>query len=1546
MIEEPESWINSETQARVMIPAGTRGEQQAGHFRMPEPASATSYVVRIRCDDPGKMPIFQVGGPFLLMQVQTEEEGELIIDKNTKVLSHAGGNKRGLRVIEMFSGGFGGWHACIKAIGSQQQYHTQVVGIEIDWNACKAYCHNHEAGMLQGEVPWGFLIRNHQHWAIHASVESDTWLEALSAWRPHVAVMSPPCTSFSRAGFTRGLDTAPGKAFIHAIHKVRAINPPYVAIENVPGITASKDYQVIMDELKKAGYALHHAGIYDVGDLMPTTRSRWLAVLQRADDVPQHRMTMQKWQERSCSLSSAGVIVQWSAETIESLRLTPQEQKTYSDPKKAPGAAYGNRIGQTPGQVMQSRTRHPGDKAPTIMCQYRNQHNLPEHLLQSKGLMGTFIQDQGAPRWWTPIEGHMMHGGMDSIYVDHQMDISWKHCGNAITPLHAALPVLAILGTLDKSRTYQICDIIQKSDQTRLRGDNIESHEITGGTLYLRSDLQDKEDKIENARQRAKTFASFEHVYKLPPQTYISPDGHVQHFHRDRADPEEEPLPRHHGFNPKRLHEAIIERNEKQRKTEERDIEDHIEECRDDQRASSSPASTTRETEIDPDTSTTTDTIPFEMTRDVCFSMAQGSAWGKVAYEIEAHEIESIWNGQIRVALHPFQHWDVQMPFEDNNPVVFNEIEATDICLVREEEDIIKKIDPQRPLQEQTQGKWYDAIHREMPAHQVRGPALLSTEAYMQPGWTAETKIPWEELQETDIAFYHMQPAGALAMSVKGSLAARHDTMDFWTQLLTMQAMSTMGHVAMVKPGTDTDLWLIAPKGTTIPAPQNIVRIALSIQAMRRLMQSHVPNEGIEVTIKMQGATLWQGKVGLNHPLEDIQQKLQYAMKPWTGSRKIRIVTAGKTVWTPTTLQELSQARQVSTGSFQKWHTRGGGGPPAKAVHQIHTKNQVATILLTEGNDVHWVTEAVTKLLTKYGIQKMTAAIAGTSDQAREAILKMCHEADMPMQESAAKVATYQEVKKRPLKRLQRAHIEINPAEYTICDGYITDDQKAPLPQIREIRGKKSGVCIMTPSQAETWIRAGTLISADPLAMAVVGITHPGQLDSEQIELPVTDTQGRQVLLACTLIQLGGTHAQVNEAHNHKIKTEDVQIVAWTYWADEFSSAEWQRVASKPEQVLKEKMDEEGINNAILSAWGKSARKERQPTTPAQATSIQIHTTVPVQKIAEIMRASGYCHIYATPKDPEGRIDSTWKIIWLPGNREDVISATASVPQIHGLVKGPKGYGVRTTKADFDQVWKTLKPQEAVPSDIELQHVYRAEPFPHGCKAENVVQWGAAFGWAIRPIKSLGAKCWLIGAGTPKPPGIQMFNGTPIVMKLLPPKQSKEAMPILAGPRPTRDHKSQAGSHVGQQQIDPWQKHIDKHGTTGIAPTQVPTPQHASNIAGPTETRFKAYDAKLDSMQAKLDALAQSTDQRLIDAEKRETQFQKTVHQEMTKHQQDMTRMHQELTASVAQQFMQSDQKLDTTLQELKRMFQLSMQPRGKRREPTDDDDKDMEGAT
>lgn len=64
------------------------------------------------------------------------------------------------------------------------------------------------------------------------------------------------------------------------------------------------------------------------------------------------------------------------------------------DPKYLP-KQYGEREHQTPEQV-----RFPSlhGKFPTILSMYTQQHDLPEDLLQQKGLLGHFVHEKGVTR--------------------------------------------------------------------------------------------------------------------------------------------------------------------------------------------------------------------------------------------------------------------------------------------------------------------------------------------------------------------------------------------------------------------------------------------------------------------------------------------------------------------------------------------------------------------------------------------------------------------------------------------------------------------------------------------------------------------------------------------------------------------------------------------------------------------------------------------------------------------------------------------------------------------------------------------------------------------------------------------------------------------------------------------------------------------------------------------------------------------------------------------------------------------------------------------
>ena len=72
--------------------------------------------------------------------------------------------------------------------------------------------------------------------------------------------------------------------------------------------------------------------------------------------------------------------------------------------------------------------------------------------------------------------------------------------------------------------------------------------------------------------------------------------------------------------------------------------------------------------------------------------------------------------------------------------------------------------------------------------------------------------------------------------------------------------------------------------------------------------------------------------------------------------------------------------------------------------------------------------------------------------------------------------------------------------------------------------------------------------------------------------------------------------------------------------------------------------------------WGRSWRNAQGKSPPQTADSFQVHIRLPSDRKEALMKVSGICKVYVTPKSDDHLIDEELSIIWLdkipkPGGR-------------------------------------------------------------------------------------------------------------------------------------------------------------------------------------------------------------------------------------------------------------------------------------------------------
>eukprot|EP00438_Fugacium_kawagutii_P032585 Skav236451 [mRNA] locus=scaffold1758:165443:166132:+ [translate_table: standard] len=185
----------------------------------------------------------------------------------------------------MFAGGVGGWssgYTFLKQFG----LHTQVVAIESDIKCVQSFAINHDAVVLNGYEPLNrSVLENIQgNVIIHADASSTFWVEAVSQWRPELVTISSPCIPWSRGGLSRGLHSPEGLLLPEAISICKMLRPKIILLEQVAGIGSHEHLRMVIKHAHWAGYVVKHAKIANVLAISPVQRSRWLAILVRAED--------------------------------------------------------------------------------------------------------------------------------------------------------------------------------------------------------------------------------------------------------------------------------------------------------------------------------------------------------------------------------------------------------------------------------------------------------------------------------------------------------------------------------------------------------------------------------------------------------------------------------------------------------------------------------------------------------------------------------------------------------------------------------------------------------------------------------------------------------------------------------------------------------------------------------------------------------------------------------------------------------------------------------------------------------------------------------------------------------------------------------------------------------------------------------------------------------------------------------------------------------------------------------------------------------------
>ena len=340
-----------------------------------------------------------------------------------------------LQAVELFAGGFCGWGQSLRIL--------EGLGCKVKtrWLIDHSKDCFEAARMVHGGLT---LVQDSQalkHAARHSpdpvfvlgDIKSSWWHTLFAETPEGFWCASPPCPPWSHASTGPGLQSEDGQLLLHLASMMQAFQPLCVCVEQVAGYRQHSHFDFVQSCFAEAGFIRVWHEVVDLGDFLPSFRRRYLAAWVRRDlatEVPSFRDLPLPLRP---SLQGSRCVVELPLALKAPCLLAPETLSLYQDPMLLPPPV---RLRQQTAAAY--RVRQGSQSFSTIMASYHYQHELPETLLRSKGLLGALFADAAGPRFLSGVEAALCHGNTRPLLMHSDDSIQMRVQGNCLAVPQAA----------------------------------------------------------------------------------------------------------------------------------------------------------------------------------------------------------------------------------------------------------------------------------------------------------------------------------------------------------------------------------------------------------------------------------------------------------------------------------------------------------------------------------------------------------------------------------------------------------------------------------------------------------------------------------------------------------------------------------------------------------------------------------------------------------------------------------------------------------------------------------------------------------------------------------------------------------------------------------------------------------------------------------------------------------------------------------------------------------------------------------------------------
>ena len=352
---------------------------------------------------------------------------------------------------------------------------------------------------------------------------------------------------------------------------------------------------------------------------------------------------------------------------------------------------------------------------------------------------------------------------------------------------------------------------------------------------------------------------------------------------------------------------------------------------------------------------------------------------------------------------------------------------------------------------------------------------------------------------------------------------------------------------------------------------------------------------------------------------------------------------------------------------------------------------------------------------------------------------------------------------------------DLDPSKLVLEPGTFCFRDNQPLPQIplSQVGPLATGVAITTFQEAQTFLKAGNLLTHQSLALLILNATTEPQtsLQWSSIRFAAKCALNHEpMLLTGFLVQLGKEPAfQFRAASDTPLKQIEVACARITVYKDQWDGS-WEDFQTKPAkaclQILKPLQScqvpsctcnawhpgPDDATDAVLDVFRRQYFTEAGRPTKSDTADYFAFTLRYIKKLERaLLECSGLHGLYVEPKTEDATAPhSDFQVVWLPQLSHADVKHRAQCEALSiGLARNGRRFGVRVAASHFQQVFQTLKP-EALYLGPGPRVTWHCGPWPYGVDRKALATLFRQWKWDARPLQPIqavtGGMMWAVQA--------------------------------------------------------------------------------------------------------------------------------------------------------------------------------------------------------